>query len=551
MYLEYTDFEKILKIGIRLSTERDRNQLLETIMEAGMQITHCDASAMYLYEDGQLFFRNMKVNSLGISVDKDSETLKRMPTIPMKEKNACAYTAMHRQVVNVGDIYNSDKFDFSDSKECDMLIGYRTKSMLVIPIENNENELIGVLQLINALDEQRKITEFDKQYELIVLSLGSMAAIELTNLAYVEELKVQLHSFVEALATAIDERTPYNGTHTRKVAEYSALLADYIAKMHKLGLCEEDFDEERKEKLLLAALLHDIGKMIVPLSIMNRATRLDGDIVQLEERFRLLRAYYEIDLLQNRISREEYDRIMQEMDDDLKFIHEIDTMSYLDDDICDHVLAMSKKSHLNEDGTSTPYLTGHETECLTIRRGTLTAADRKLMENHVVMTEKILSKVHFNRSYRDVPKWAAAHHEFLDGCGYPKQLTSDQLDLETRILTVSDIYDALTATDRPYKEPMPQEAALLTLKEMAEDGKIELRLVSWLGQALRERDNPQQEFVQGGIASEADVTDALDIAENSLDTFKEKLDKLVLLKESGLLTEVEFATEKVKLLGLL
>lgn len=550
MFLEYTDFEKILKIGIRLCTERDQNRLLEAIMEAGMEITHCDASAMYLYESGQLFFRNMKVTSLEISEDKNSELLKKMPTIPMKEKNACAYTVMHREIVNVPDIYNSEKFDFSDAKECDALIGYRTKSMLVIPIENNENELIGVLQLINALDEQRKITVFNEQYELIVLSLGSMAAIELTNLAYVEELKVQLHSFVEALATAIDERTPYNGTHTRKVAEYSELLADYIAKMHEQGLCEEDFDEERKERLLLAALLHDIGKMIIPLSIMNRATRLDGDIVQLEERFLLLRAYYKIDMLKNRISREEYDRIMREMDDDLKFIHEVDTMGYLEDEVCDRVVEMSKKFHENEDGTRTPYLTEHETECLTIRRGTLTAADRKQMENHVVMTEKLLSKVHFNRSYREVPKWATSHHEFLDGSGYPRKMTADQLDLETRILTVSDIYDALTATDRPYKKPMSQEAALRTLKEMADDGKIDSRLVSWLGQALRERDNPCQEDGNSLQSAEAEG-DMQTKMENSLEAFKDKLDKLVLLKESGLLTEVEFAAEKVKLLGLL
>lgn len=488
MKLEYKDFERILNIGIGLSTEKNRNRLLASILENGMEITHCDASTLYLYENNKLTFKIMKTLSMGISRGVDGEPIEDMPPVPMKEGNVCAYTAIHREIVNIPDVYDSDRFDFSGPKKYDALTGYHTQSLLVIPLENNENELLGVLQLINAMDEKGNVIPFEEQYHIIIRSLGSMAAITLTNLSYMAELKAQLHSFVEAFAAAVDERTPYNGSHTRKVAEYAGLLAEYMTKKHEAGECEEAFDEERKEKLLLAALLHDIGKMIIPLSVMNRATRLDEGIEQVDRRFELLASYYEVDMLRGRITEEEYQEKRVELQEELEFIHKIDNMGFLDDENYEHVKRLAAKAHVKEDGTVTPYLTEKETEYLSIRKGTLTEADRKQMESHVVMTGKILDKVRFNRNYQMVPKWAASHHEFLNGTGYPDHLKGDELDLETRILTIADIYDALTAADRPYKKPMPKEKAFAILRSMAEEGKVELRLVEWLAEALKEGD---------------------------------------------------------------
>lgn len=485
MKLEYRDFERILNIGIGLCTEKNPNRLLELILENGMKITHCDASTLYLFENNQLVFKIMKTLSMGISRGADGEPVRDMPPVPMIEGNVCAYTAIHRKIVNIPDVYNSDRFDFSGPKEYDTLTGYHTRSQLVIPIENNENELLGVLQLINAMDEEGNVIPFDRQYELIIRSLASMAAIELSNLSYVEELKIQLRSFVEAFATAVDERTPYNGSHTRKVAEYAGILAEYINKRHRAGECEEFFDEERKEKLILAALLHDIGKMIIPLKVMNRATRLDKDIDQVEERFRLLDSYYEIDMLRGRITEAEYERQTADLKEELVFIHQIDTMGFLDDENYEHVKRLAEKKYRKEDGTVTPYLTEKEIGCLSIRRGTLDDEDRKLMESHAAMTGKILDKVRFHKNYSMVPKWAANHHEFLDGTGYPNHLSGDEIDLETRILTITDIYDALTSSDRPYKKPMPEEEAIEVLRRMAEEGKLEMRLVGWLEKALK------------------------------------------------------------------
>lgn len=486
MKLEYQDFKRILHIGIGLSTEKNPHKLLEAILEKGMQITRCDASTLYMVEDNHLKFTIMKTLSMGVSRGVDGEPIDDLPPVPMKEENVCAYSAIHREVVNIPDVYDSDRFDFSGPKNYDAMTGYRTQSQLVIPLENNENELLGVLQLINALDEEGKVIPFDHQYDIIIRSLGSMAAIELTNLSYMQELKIQLRSFVEAFATAVDERTPYNGAHTRKVAEYAGILAEYINRQHDAGLCEECFDEERKEKLLLAALLHDIGKIIIPLSVMNRATRLDRDIEKIDSRFELLASYYEIDMLRGRITEEEYLEKTNDLKEELDFIHSIDAVGFLDDESFAHVKRLAEKKYVKADNTVIPYLSEREIDCLSIRKGTLTDEDRKQMESHAVMTEKILKKVRFHKNYRMVPKWAAEHHEYLDGSGYPNHRKGDEINFETRILTITDIYDALTSTDRPYKKPMPRQKAFSILRSMADEGKLERRLVDWFEEALEE-----------------------------------------------------------------
>lgn len=484
MRLHYKDFEHILNVGIELCTEKRRNKLLASILLSGMEITHCDGATLYLYENNTLVFRIMKTISLGISRGMNGESIDDLPPVPMKEENACAFSALHREIINIKDVYHHDGFDFSGPKRYDALTGYHTQSQLVIPLLNNENELLGVMQLINAQDADGNIIPFDPEYEIIIRSLGSMAAIELTNLAYVEELKAQLRSFVEAFATAVDERTPYNGTHTRKVAEYVSLLANHMNEKHEQGECSEYFDEEHIEKIVLMALLHDIGKMIVPLSVMNRATRLEDQMNYIEMRFQLLKSYYEVDWLRQRITEDSYKSYIKDLDEELEFIHRINTIDFLDDASLEHVVTLAQKTYVTSEGEIIPYINSLEADYLMIRKGTLTAHDRVQMENHVAMTEKILSKVHLNKNYDVVAKWALAHHEFLDGSGYPNHLTAKDLDIETRMLTVADIYDALTACDRPYKKPIPVEKAFQILRSMAEEGKIELRLVDWLEEAI-------------------------------------------------------------------
>lgn len=484
MALTVQDFKDILTVGIQLTVEKDDNKLLNAIVEKGMQITNCDASTLYLYEDDVLKFRIMRTLSQNVARGIDGEPITDIPPVPFKEENVCAYTAIHRRVVNIPDVYISEEFDFSGPKRYDAMTGYRTQSMLVIPVENNTGELIGVLQMLNAQDENGNVIPFDSQYEIVIRSLGSLAAIELANIHYVQEIKAQLHSFVEAMATAIDERTPYNGSHTRNVAKYAVILANKIQEKTQKGECDEVFDDDRLERVHLAALLHDIGKMIVPRSVMNRATRMDKDMPILEARMELLKSYYEIDFLKGKITEEEYKEKLVLINDIVEFVHRIDTVGFLQQEDFDRVQEIAKLYYEKENGEKVFYITERERGCLSIRKGTLSDEDRKVMESHVVMTDKILSKVHFNKNYTDVPRWAAEHHEYLDGSGYPNHIKGDALDLETRILAVADIYDALTASDRPYKPPMPKEKACAILHSMVNEGKLDGRLVDWMEEAV-------------------------------------------------------------------
>ena len=482
------ELREIVDIGIALTTEKNKNRLLEMILKKAMHISNCDAGTLYLHTEEGLEFKIMKTLSQGVSKGENGEKIE-LPPVPLKEENVCAYSAIHNELINIADVYNSERFDFSGPKRYDAITGYRTQSMIVIPMADTEGELVGVLQLMNSKDKEGNVIPFTEDAEFVLRSMGSQAAVSVSNMKYMEEIKKQLHSFVSAFATAVDERTPYNGSHTRKVAVYAVILADYVNKMYEQGKCEEYFDENRKDQLHLSAALHDIGKMIVPLSVMNKATRLDGGLVKIEERFKLLKAYYEIDFLKGKITKELFNEKMQYLNDSLAFITEIDNAGFMPDEKIARVEEIAANTYENEEGAKLSYLTEVEKECLSIRRGTLTQEEREIMESHVVMTHKILNKVYFSKHYSKVNFFASTHHEALNGSGYPNHLAAEDLEMESRILAVVDVFDALTCTDRPYKKPMPKERAFAILHDMANrEGKLEDRLVTWLEEAMEEID---------------------------------------------------------------
>ena len=482
------ELREIVDIGIALTTEKNKNCLLEMILKKAMDISNCDAGTLYLYTGDSLEFKIMKTLSQGVSKGENGERID-LPPVPLREENVCAYSAIHNELINIEDVYHSERFDFSGPKKYDAITGYRTQSMIVIPMADAEGELVGVLQLMNSKDKEGNVIPFTEDAEFVLRSMGSQAAVSVSNMKYMEEIKKQLHSFVSAFATAVDERTPYNGSHTRKVAVYAVILADYINRMYEQGKSEEYFDDNRKDQLHLSAALHDIGKMIVPLSVMNKATRLDGGLAKIEERFRLLKAYYEIDFLKEKIGKEEFEEKAQYLEASLAFITEIDNAGFMPDEKIARVTEIAGNFYECENGEKISYLTETEKDCLSIRRGTLTQAEREIMESHVVMTHKILNKVHFSKNYSKVNLFASTHHEALNGTGYPNHLTAEDLELESRILAVVDVFDALTCTDRPYKKPMSKEKAFAILHDMAnKEGKLEDRLVTWLEEAMEEID---------------------------------------------------------------
>ncbi|MGN0733104.1 MAG: HD-GYP domain-containing protein, partial [Emergencia sp.] len=306
----------------------------------------------------------------------------------------------------------------------------------------------------------------------------------ITNIQYMEEMKNQMWSFTEAMAEAIDARTPYNANHVRNVAMYAGKLADYINAMHDAGQEEEYFSQERKEQLVMSALLHDLGKMAVPTKIMNKATRLEEKLDAIGHRFETFRLRYRIQLLEGRITSEEYERKTGELDRIWQLVNEINSAGFLDDEREERIRVSFDRKFI-EEGRTEPFFTEEEKEALLIKKGTLTAGERTVMESHVDMTERILNKVHFSSRDKDVAKWALQHHECLNGKGYPKRLAGDELCLESRILAVADICDALLASDRPYKKPMPQEKAFAIMEDMARSGSIDGKLVEYLEQCIR------------------------------------------------------------------
>ena len=479
------ELRQVVSIGIDLTTEKDRNKLLEKMLVKAMDISECDAGTLYLYRNNCLEFKIMKTLSMGVSQGEHGEKI-NLPPVPLKEESVCAYTAIHRELVNIEDVYTSDRFDFSGPRKYDSITGYRTGSMLVIPMEDAEDSLVGVLQLINKLNKDGNFIPFTSDDEFAIRSLGSMTAVSLSGMIYLDEVKDQMHSFVSAFATAVDARTPYNGSHTRKVTLYAGILADYMNKLHAEGKCDEYFDDNRREQLTLAAELHDIGKMIVPLEVMNKATRLDKELENVQERFELLKVLYERDMLKGSMTAEKEAETEKYLDESLAFILEVNGAGFLPDEKIERVKEIASHKYIYEDGRELPYLTDHEEECLSIRKGTLTDEERRIMESHVVMTEKILDQVHFNSHYSNIKKFAATHHECLNGTGYPNHLTAKELETESRILAVVDVYDALTCTDRPYKKPIPKPKAFGILHSMAGEGKLEDQLVTWLEEALKD-----------------------------------------------------------------
>ena len=475
---------KILDIGIALTAERSPDKLLDLIVDTAMSLTESDGGTLYIVENDALKFRIVKTRSKGVDMGGNGD-MPDFPEIPLNKEHICAYSAITGKSMNIADVYDCTEFDFSGPKRFDCLNDYHTRSMVTIPLLNKDGNSIGVLQLINA-QTNGKVREFSADEERIIRALGSQTAIALENMEYVRELNEQMWSFTEALTEAIDKRTPYNASHTRKVAEYSGMLADYINVLHERGEEDEFFNEERRNQLVMSALLHDIGKLVIPKSVMNKSTRLGDRLETVMSRLREIKLRAEIDFLKKRITESEFKTISARVNDCAEFIPEVNFAGFLDEKMTARLDEIFDFSY-NINGEIIKFFTEEEKELLKIKRGTLSESERKIMESHALMTEEILKKVHFNSSFKNAGKWASQHHECLNGTGYPYGLTAADLCLEVRILAVSDICDALLATDRPYKKPLPKEKAFEIMREMADNGKIERRLVDYLERCLDEK----------------------------------------------------------------
>lgn len=477
--------QQILDIGIALTAEKNPDKLLYFIVDTAMNLTGSDGGTLYILKDNALIFKIMKTKSKNIDMGREGETI-NIPPVELKRENICAYSAINKAALNIEDVYESDLFDFSGPKKYDEINGYRTKSMVAIPMISNEDEVIGVMQLINAMDDNGEIRSYTKEEERILMALSSQTAIALSNMAYLDEISKQMWSFTEAMTEVIDARTPYNGSHTRKVAEYVGIIADYINMLHDRGEEELYFTKDHRDQLVMAAYLHDIGKMVIPTEIMNKQTRLGKRLSDVEGRIEKISLLLQIDYLKNQISEEIYNEMVKRLDDTLEIVKTVNGVGFLNDSLIESLNPIFEYVYNSPDGKlSIPFITDDEKECLSIVRGTLTPEERKNMESHVVMTDRILKKVYFNKSFRMAPIWASQHHECINGTGYPNGIEGDAFCTEARIIAVADICDALMATDRPYKKPLPMDKAFSIMQNMVEEGKLDGRFVQYLCASLK------------------------------------------------------------------
>lgn len=493
-------FEQLNEIGASLSNERNIDRLLEKILLAAKAITHADGGTLYrVSDDGRsLRFEIVRTDSLKIAYGGTSGApiAAMFEDLPLygpdgKTNNSliAVYSAVHARTVSVVDAYSAQGFDFSGTRKFDRLTGYRSQSFLSVPLKNHENEVIGVLQLINAIDpESGSVCCFSDADQRLAESLASQAAVALTNRLLVSQLEVLFESFVSLINLAIDEKSPNTGGHCQRVPLLTMLLADAVDATEEGPLASFHMSERDRYELKIASLLHDCGKVTTPVHVAEKATKLQTlfDRIQMvDTRFEVIRRDAELAMgreIMAGADRATSERLLQEtfrrIDQDRDFLRQVnvggESMQAADQE---RVRLISKTYRwVNADGDEVDFLTDDELENLTIRSGTLTQAERETINHHIVSTIKMLEALPWPKHLKHVPEYAGGHHERMDGRGYPRGLKQSEMPVQARIMGIADIFEALTARDRPYKPGMKLSEALRILGKFRDDGHIDPEL---------------------------------------------------------------------------
>ncbi len=456
---------KILDISLALSSEKDDETLLELILTSAMDIAGCDAGTLYIKRDDKLYFKIMITQSMGGRLDSDN-----LPPVELTRQNICAKALLDNTLINISNVQDNDYSGHEGAKRYDAMTGYVTRSMLVVPMIDKENHEIGVVQLINAMNSDGEAVPFSEEQEVYISALSSLAATCLVKMGQALEIKGLLNSLVRALSTAIYKRTPYNVNHTRNMVQYTEKFLSWL-DTHRPELA---FSEDDKKQFIMSVWLHDVGKLTVPIEVMNKSSRLGDALERVLTRLDIIELTAKLDEAKNGIP---FEQMAQKLERAREIIIEANTVGRMNDDILDEIEEIAQRTYIDLQGRTRNWLTSSELTSLSITTGTLTMEERYVMQSHVVMTESILGQVSFGSNYMMVKKWASEHHELLDGSGYPKQLKGDELCKETRILTIIDIFDGLAAKDRPYKPMIKLEKALVILRSMAHEGKLDSHLL--------------------------------------------------------------------------
>ncbi|HEU4441619.1 MAG TPA: HD domain-containing phosphohydrolase [Burkholderiales bacterium] len=470
--------EQLNAIGASLSAERDINRLLESILAAAKTITRADGGTLYrVADDKTLRFEIVRTTSLKYYLGGTSGN--PVPFYPIQlykdgkpnHSMVAAHAALTGKTVNIADAYTADGFDFSGTRAFDSKTGYRSKSFLTVPMRNHEHETIGVLQLINARDPRSgEIAAFSDSDQRLAESLASQAAIALTNRMLINQLEQLFESFINLINSAIDEKSPYTGGHCQRVPQLTMMLAEAVNDTREGPLAEFQMSEKDRYELKIAGLLHDCGKVTTPVHVVDKATKLEtiyDRIHLIDTRFEILKRDLEIQGLKDELDAAQVRRRLRELDDDRRFLHacNIGGERMKDEDV-QRVKRIAAYRWRDMAGHEASFLSDDEVKNLTIRAGTLTDDERKVINHHIVATIKMLEALPWPRHLTKVPEYAGGHHERMDGKGYPKGLKREQMSVQARCMGIADIFEALTAKDRPYKKGKTLSESLEILGRM-------------------------------------------------------------------------------------
>jgi HD-GYP domain-containing protein (c-di-GMP phosphodiesterase class II) len=486
--------DQLNAIGASLSAERDIDRLLEAILTAAKTITRADGGTLYrVTEEKTLRFEIVRTSSLKYYLG--GTTGNPVPFYPIQlykdgrpnQSMVAAQAALTGKTINIADAYTAEGFDFTGTRAFDAKTGYRSKSFLTVPMRNHEGETIGVLQLINAQDPgSGEIVAFSASDQRLAESLASQAAVALSNRMLINQLEGLFESFISLINGAIDEKSPYTGGHCQRVPVLTMLLAEAVNETTVGPLAKFRMTDKDRYELKIAGLLHDCGKVTTPVHVVDKATKLETifDRVQLiDTRFEVLKRDLEIESLKRRATMgrmevaDEEVRLRDELrrlDEDRKFLHacNIGSERMRDDDI-EHVKRIARYRWRDVSGHEAEFLTSDEVKNLTIRAGTLTEEERKIINHHIVATIKMLEALPWPKHLTNVPEYAGGHHERMDGKGYPRGLTREQMSVQARCMGIADIFEALTAKDRPYKKGKTLSESLEILGRMKQNHHID------------------------------------------------------------------------------
>jgi HD-GYP domain-containing protein (c-di-GMP phosphodiesterase class II) len=490
------NIEHFIEIGTALSSERDVTILLEKILVSAKSITHADGGTIYsVVNEDELKFEILLNDSLQLHMGGSSGVKISFPNIPMyidKQPNnhaLVAYAAVTDQVINIADAYQNKEYNLTAARAMDKRTHYTTQSILTIPMKNHQGELIGVIQLINA-QLNGQVIAFTSEMEKITVAMTSMAAVALTNRQLIDDMEQLFQSFTRLIAKAIDEKSPYTGGHCRRVPELTMMMASGVINCQQGMFADFSMSEEELDALSLAGWLHDCGKVATPEHVMDKATKLHGlfdGIDHVNTRFELAISQLQLSANEKIIAalgqqkgaqaaslEQETQQTIKQMQQDRLFINEVNTGGeFMSKDLQARVAKIAEKYRITIDGVSQPLLSDQEITNLQVARGTLNKQERQIINRHMDITIEMLDALPFPKHLKQVPEYACGHHEKMDGSGYPRGLTKSQLSVPARMMGIADIFEALTASDRPYKPAKKLTECLKIMGYMKKDQHID------------------------------------------------------------------------------